>query len=112
MPTYGINVANGNPPQNYTMPGPGNSFVWLNYNTNASVTIANCGNWCSPAGCTVPAATPGNPIVPGTFTAQVLQPPNTEPCAFSSTGWNIPGMPHVGLSPWPTPKQEKEKEVA
>ncbi len=110
MPTYGINVATGTAPTNlgYTMPGSGDPFVWVNLNTSASVTIANCGNWCSPAGCTVPAATAGNPIVPGTCSAQVLQTPNLLAGAFSSTGWNTPGMPHVSLSPWPTSNEEKE----
>jgi hypothetical protein len=104
---YGINVADGTAPQGYTMPGPGDPFVWLNYDTTTSVNIANCGNWCSPASCTVPAAT-GDPVLPGQHAATVLGVPNTEPCAFSDTGWDAPGMPHVGLSPWPIRKQEKD----
>src|SRR6266849_187089 len=101
---YGINVANGNSPQGYTTPGANDPFVWLNYNTTTSVQISNCGNWCTPASCTVPAATAGTPIVPGTYQAQVLAQPNTEPCAFSDTGWNTPGMPHLQVNPFPTPK--------
>jgi|SRR5580658_8923970 hypothetical protein len=107
MASYGINVADGTPPAGYTMPGPGDPFVWLNYDTTTSVTIANCGNWCFPASCTVPAAV-GDPVVPGQHQATVLDPPNAEPCAFSDTGWDAPGMPHVGLSPWPKRKQEKD----
>ena len=106
---YGINVANGNAPAGYTLPGPNQQFVWLNY-SNTSVQISNCGNWCTPASCTVPAAVSGDPLVPGQYTAQVLAVPNTEPCAFSDTGWNTPGMPHVQVNPWPI--ANKEKEVA
>jgi hypothetical protein len=103
---YGINVANGTAPSGYTLPGANQPFVWLNY-SNTSVQISNCGNWCTPASCTVPAAS-GNPIVPGQYTAQVLQNPNIAACAFSDTGWNTPGMPHITISPWPTEKNEKE----
>jgi hypothetical protein len=103
----GINVADGNPPTGYTMPSPGESFVWLNYDTTTSVNIGNAGNWCTPANCTVPAAT-GDPVVPGQYQAIVIKPPNTLSCAFSDTGWDAPGMPHVGLSPFQAQKQEKE----
>ncbi len=107
MPIYGINVADGTAPAGYTMPGANDPFVWLNYDTTTSVNIANAGNWCSPASCTVPAAT-GDPVVPGQHQAQVLGTPNMEPGAFSDTGWDAPGMPHVGLSPFRVRKEEKE----
>jgi hypothetical protein len=103
----GINVADGTAPTGYTMPGPGDPFVWLNYDTTTSVNIANAGNWCNPASCTVPAAT-GNPVVPGQHSAQVLGTPNSLPNAFSDTAWDAPGMPHIGLSPWPA----RQKDVA
>jgi hypothetical protein len=117
---YGLNVANGNPPTGYSSPVRGNSFLWLNYDTSTSVNISNAGNWCTPGNCTVPAATGVAPnITPGSFQAQVLTMPNNNGCAFGSTGWNVPGMPHVGNPPMPTPLDEpyegeegREKEVA
>jgi len=117
---YGINVANGNPPTGYSAPVRGSSFEWLNYDTTTSVNISNAGNWCTPGNCTVPAATGVAPnITPGSFQAQVLTMPNNNGNAFGSTGWNVPGMPHLGNPPVATPLNEpmegeenREREVA
>ncbi len=110
----GINVTNGNAPQGYTLPTKGQAFVWLNYDTTRSITIANAGNWCNPGDCTVPAATAGTPVIPGQSSAQVLENPNILSCAFSSTGWNAPGMPHIQNPGMPIAVNEggEEREVA
>jgi hypothetical protein len=88
---------------------PNTNFEWVN-NTSGAVQISNCGNWCSPASCVVPAAANG---VPGTYAAQILPMPNTLGGAFSDSAWNPPGMPHIVVEPTlTTPRHEREKEVA
>lgn|SRR5579872_4895360 len=107
-----LNVATGQPVNGASLPGANEQFQWINYSLNA-VTIQYCSNWAIPDGCTVPAAQPGPPIQPGVsliFTVRAH--PNMEAGAFSDSGWNAPGMPHVGLSPLNTSKPEEEKEVA
>lgn len=96
-----VNVQNGQITPAGSALAPNVAFQW--YNPSAvDVQIKHCGNWCVPDSCTVPANG-------GTASAQVLANPNTMGCAFSDSGWNTPGMPHIGVSPVPTPRP---KEVA
>lgn len=106
---YGINVADGTAPTDYSLPVRGASFVWLNYDTTTSVQISNCGNWCTPDSCTVPAATPGSPVTPGQSSAQILAVPNGLAYAFSDSGWDAPNMPHISA---PGQMIEKNEENA
>jgi len=90
---YGIDVTNGNAYPGYSLPGANETFYWIN-NTANVVYISNCGNWATPDSCAVPAAANGQP---GTFQAQVLRNPNGLGYAFSDTGWDAPGMPHISV---------------
>jgi hypothetical protein len=95
-----VNVQNGSTiPPNSTL-NPGENFQWYNP-SSSDVTLKDCGNWSAPDSCTVPKNG-------GTVNAQVLTPPNTLGCAFYSSGWNAPGMPHIGVSPEPTPMEQKD----
>jgi len=105
-----IDVRTGLPLSGASAPGPNQTFQFINYSSNP-VTIANCGNWATPDGCTVPAEQNGVPGLSLIFT--VLNSPNRSSCAFSDSGWTAPNMPHMGLSPVPHPMPaEEEKEVA
>ena len=103
-----IDVTNGQPLNGASAPGPNETFQFVNTTTN-SVTISNCGNWATPDGCTVPPAQGGLPGMSLIFT--VKNNPNKQPCAFSDSGWNVPNMPHMGLSSVPA-EEAAEKEVA
>ena len=95
-----VNVTNGNITPAGSVLGPSVAFQWYNP-TAVDVQIKDAGNWATPDSCTVPANG-------GTVNAQVLAVPNTNSCAFRDSGWNTPGMPHIGVNPIP----EQEKEVA
>ncbi len=86
---------------------PGEPFQWIN-NTNAQVTLTNCGNFCTADSYTVPAAYGGQP---GITYAQIRENPNIDSCAFTDPAWNAPGMPHITNPPmaW---RRHREKDVA
>jgi|HubBroStandDraft_4_1064222.scaffolds.fasta_scaffold93462_3 hypothetical protein len=97
-PPIQVNVENGEiTPVGSTL-NAGTPFQWLN-NTPNAVKLSNCGTWCN-------ADTYDVPANGGTANASVLQVPNLEPCAFSDTGWDTPGMPHIIVNPWPVAKKE------
>ena len=97
-----VNVQNGEITPAGSELGPNVSFEWYNPGT-VDVELKYCGNWCTPDSCKVLANG-------GTVAAQVLPVPNTNSCAFYSSGWNAPGQPHIVVNPWPT--KAKEREVA
>jgi hypothetical protein len=75
-------------------------FEWVN-NTANPVQLTNCGTWCDKDTYNVQANG-------GTAAATVLHKPNVQPCAFSDTGWDAPGMPHIVVNPWPVNVTQKE----
>ena len=90
-----VNVQNGNITPSGSTIGPSVQFQWFNPSP-ISVEIKHCGNWCTVDSCTVPNNG-------GTVSVQVLANPNFFGGAFYSSGWNVPGMPHIATSPEPTP---------
>jgi hypothetical protein len=95
-----VNVENGEiTPVGSTL-AANTPFEWVN-NTANPVQLTNCGTWCDKN--TYDVAPNG-----GTAAAQVLPKPNLQPGAFSDTGWDAPGMPHIVVNPWPVNVTQKE----
>lgn len=93
-----VNVENGEITPVGSSLSPGTPFQWLN-NTANDVRLSNCGTWCN-------ADTYDVPPNGGTAAAQVLAKPNLQVAAFSDTGWNAPGMPHIIVTPWQVTRQD------
>jgi hypothetical protein len=64
----------------------GQQFEWYNP-TNSLAFVTNCGNFCVVDSYEVPAT--------GTTVATIVDVPNQEGLAFSSSAANVGGMPHV-----------------